>query len=85
MYCITLQNSLQFGSIVCIVLHWVRGVCPSVISVGITEGRLRVHLDGDDVLSLALRGVTLPDTGRGPEHGFRQGQSVAGGEDGSLI
>ena len=49
MYCITLQNSLQFGSIVCIVLHWVRGVCPSVISVGITEGRLRVHQDGDDV------------------------------------
>ena len=39
------------------------------------------HLDGAAVLPLALRGVPLPDPGRGHEHGFRQGQSVTGGRD----
>ena len=38
------------------------------------------HLDSAAVLPLALRGVSLPDTGRGHEHGLRQGQGVAGGE-----
>ena len=39
------------------------------------------YLDCAAVLPLALRGVPLPDTGRGHEYGIRQGQSVTGGEN----
>ena len=43
------------------------------------------HLDGAAVLPLALRGVTLPDPGRGDEHGFRQGQGVTGGKRNTIV
>ena len=44
------------------------------------RGRHRLRLGGDDAVRLALRGLALPDTGGGPEHGLGQSQGSPGGQ-----